>query len=275
VLDVPREAEVADHQRAPGTSRDVLGGEHRGLRAGAAHHDVGHCDRGGDAAHRHRPRGHTLLDARGGDSGGLGLGAVGDGDLTDPGLAQLGGGERAHRTGADDQRVLPRDVPGSGERLRHDRGAQLVQTGLGVHSLADPQGGLDQLVQRAAHSARVARGGVRGADLAEDLGLADDHRVQPGGDREQVLDRRARVVDVQRVVEVRGLHPGLAGQHVGYVVQATVEGFDDGVDLDAVARGDQHGLADVLGLLEFVQHLGHFGRGDRGALQGAQLRAAM
>ena len=35
------------------------------------------------------------------------------------------------------------------------------------------------------------------ADLAEDLALADDHRVEPGGDREQVRDRAVVVVHVE------------------------------------------------------------------------------
>ena len=114
---------------------------------------------------------------------------------------------------------------------------------LGVHPLADPQRLLGELVQGAPDGAGLVGGGVRGAQLAEDLGLADDHRVEPGGHREQVLHGRAGVVHVDVLGELGQRHPGVPRQHRGDVGQAAVEGVDDRVDLDPVARGQQHRLA--------------------------------
>ena len=63
---------------------------------------------------------------------------------------------------------------------------------------------LHHLVQHAADGAELAGRSVRGAKLAEDLRLADDHRLQPGRDPEQVLDRRAGVVHEEVVAELVG-----------------------------------------------------------------------
>ena len=109
-----------------------------------------------------------------------------------PAAGQRGRGERAHRAGADDEHgaagqaadPLLGAVEGDGDQ----RGAGPVDAGLGVHPLADPQRPLGDRVQRAADGALVARQRVGGPQLAEHLGLADDHRVQAGGDGEQVRD---------------------------------------------------------------------------------------
>src|SRR5690606_41541664 len=49
----------------------------------------------------------------------------------------------------------------------------------------------------------------------------------------------------------------------------------DGVDLDAVARRQQHDLGHVVRLLQLVQHLAHFGGGHGDALQCGEIRGAM
>ena len=113
-----------------------------------------------------------------------------------------------------------------------------VDAGVGVHPLADAQRLLGELVQHAPDRARARRGGVGVAELAEDLRLADDHRVEPRRHREQVLDGRARVVDVDVLGELGQRHAGVARQHGGDVGEAAVERVDDGVDLDAVAGRD-------------------------------------
>ena len=103
---------------------------------------------------------------------------------------------------------------------------------LGVHPLADPQRLLGQLVQRPADGAGLVGCGVGGAQLAEDLRLADDHRVQPGGHREQVLHGGARVVHVDVLGQLGQRHPGVPAEHRGHVGQPAVEGVHDRVDLD-------------------------------------------
>ena len=70
-------------------------------------------------------------------------------------------------------------------------------------------------------AAAFAHGGLpRVADLAEDLALADDHRVEPGRDREEVRDRGVVVVRVEVVGEVVGVDAGVVGEEVAHVADA-------------------------------------------------------
>ena len=52
-------------------------------------------------------------------------------------------------------------------------------------------------VERRTDGAELLAQPQRLAGLAEDLALADDHRVEPGGDVEEVGDRAVVVVDVE------------------------------------------------------------------------------
>ena len=64
-----------------------------------------------------------------------------------------------------------------------------VDAGLGVRPLAHAQGLLHQVVQEPAGRITFGRDGVRVAELAENLRLADDHRVETRGDPERVPGR--------------------------------------------------------------------------------------
>ena len=84
------------------------------------------------------------------------------------------------------------------------------------------------------------------AHLAEDLALADDHRVEAGRHAEEVRDRRVVVVRVQDARRIpRGRRPTI-GEEVEDVRHRRVELRGVGVDLGAVARGEQHDLGEVL-----------------------------
>jgi hypothetical protein len=48
-----------------------------------------------------------------------------------------------------------------------------------------------------SNGAGLLGAGVRGAQLTKNLRLANDHRVEPGGHREQVLHTGRRVVHVE------------------------------------------------------------------------------
>ena len=123
---------------------------------------------------------------------------------------------------------------------------------------ADPLAGGERLAEEPVHDRAGGpldeRELVGALDLALDLGLADDHRVEPGRDAEQV----ARGVVVAKRVEVRDQlgrpDVGLAGEdpergRLGLDVVADRE-----VELGAVAGRERDRLVDVLGRDELPQH---------------------
>ena len=156
-------------------------------------------------------------------------------------------GERRHRAGADD------DGAGPGDRHRaaleggaDERGSGPVDVGLGVGALADAQRLLEEGVERGPDGAVLLADAQRVAGLAEDLALADDHRVEAGGDLEEVGDRALVVVDVEVGQQRLGGLLGAGDEQAGQVLDAAVEAVDLGVDLEAVAGDDRRRLGDVL-----------------------------
>ena len=101
----------------------------------------------------------------------------------------------------------PSDRVGEVEADGHQRCAGLVDAGLGVGTLANPQRVLDEVVELAAERALVLRGAQRCTHLAEDLRLTDHHGVEAAGHREQVLDGAVLVVDVEVRDELVGRTP--------------------------------------------------------------------
>ena len=112
---------------------------------------------------------------------------------TAPREERFAGRELAHAAGADEQHAPASKVAEDllrqrGRGRRHRRGA-LADRGLRPDALAD----LQRLAEDAVEQ-RPRRGGVvRRPDLAEDLALAGNERVEPGGDAEEV-DGRGLVV---------------------------------------------------------------------------------
>ena len=86
----------------------------------------------------------------------------------------------------------------------------------------------------------------RGADLAEDLALAEHGRVEPGGDLEQMRRGRLVVLAVEVRVELVGGERAELAEEVADVGVGAVEALGDGVDLDPVARAEHGHLADVV-----------------------------
>ncbi len=93
----------------------------------------------------------------------------------------------------------------------HERDAVLVDPGLGVRALADPQRLLEERVEGLADLPVGLGHGEGVAHLAEHLGFPDGHRVETAGDGEGVGDGALVVAHV----EVVGEHLGAVGQVVG------------------------------------------------------------
>ena len=114
------------------------------------------------------------------------------------------------------------------------------------------------------------RGLPRAAHLAEDLALADDHRVEAGRHREEVRDRGIVVVRVEVILELLGLGAGVRGEEVADVADRGMEVRAARVDLGAVAGREHHDLEQVLASGEIVQHLGELLLGARPSARAAR-----
>ena len=116
---------------------------------------------------------------------------------------QVAGGEFAHLAGADDEDRLPfqraEDLLGEFDRNRGDGDRRRSDGGLGAHALGDGEGAAEKLVELTANRAYCAGSRVGLFDLAEDLGFADDHRIETGSYAEEM----ANGVFLAEFVEVR------------------------------------------------------------------------
>ena len=151
-----------------------------------------------------------------------------------------------------------------GKGFGKHRGARCVDGCLGVDPFAHPQGPLHDIVQRVSNGAGLFGAGVRAAQLTEDLRLANDHRVEPGGHREQVFHTGGREVHVEVLRHGVVRHRGLVGQYIDDLGQPVMKSCHHRVDLDAVAGAQQHCFRDVLTLEHRLKHLAGVcaGRGD-------------
>ncbi|MCW0417707.1 hypothetical protein NB689_003461 [Xanthomonas sacchari] len=230
--------DVARHRQIEQQHRLVLARAQRLLDLGPCHHRLA---RGGGREHHvglvqvalqfaQRQR-HATVAA--GQFLRVGEGAVGDQQTPHAALAEMLGGQLDGLAGADQQHGGFAE-PGEGTlRQAHrgggDRDRIGAHAGVGARALGHREGLLEQAVQAAAHRPMFAcqRPGV--LHLAEDLRLAQHHRVQPGGDPEQVPHRVRVLVLVQIAVQTGGMRV----QPVGQVLRIA----GDGVQLGAVAGG--------------------------------------
>jgi hypothetical protein len=114
---------------------------------------------------------------------------------------------------------------------------------LAHHLLADGEGLLEERIEGRAGRPAFAGLVVRVADLAQDLRLADDHRVERGCDAEEVSDDVALglLVHVRRDASCR--HVAQLGEERDHLVVARVAVHGaGGVELDAVAGVEQDRL---------------------------------
>ncbi len=138
--------------------------------------------------------------------------------------------------------------------------------GLGADALGYGEGALEEGVEGSGYGAYLAGYGVGFFDLAEDLGLADDHGVEGAGDAEEVADGLA----LAELVEV-GLDGG-GGDGEVLVEEAEEVGLGGGLTLlqgdefDAVAGGEDEAFADSGLVEEGAGGVGEAAGGDGEAL---------
>ena len=180
-------------------------------RRGGGDDDVGARERVGELVEAHRiaaepPReaDRAVLAARG--------------DERDPraAVSERASGQLAHLAGADDDPLAAGQVAEqlAGEHHADGREAQLALADrrLGAHPLAGGERGLEQVVGERSDGLARERRVVGALDLTLDLRLADDHRLEPGGDAVQVAGGVAVAVRVDRAGELGRPDVRLAGR---------------------------------------------------------------
>ena len=97
-------------------------------------------------------------------------------------------------------------------------------------------------MQHQPGGARLGRVTVRQLELAEDLRLADHHRVETGADAEQMAHRVAALEAIERAGEQRGVDLAVGGEKATDFVDSAGWVLGHADDLDAVASRNQRGL---------------------------------
>ena len=195
-VDVTGQREVDEGQRTRGTRAgggDLGEPDQRLGRPGAGDDHVGLDELGAEG--RQRQRGGGVL---GRETVGASGRAVEHRDPRGSAAGEVGDRERRHRTGADDDGPGTRELDAAALQRGTDQGGGgAIDRRLGVRTLADPQRLLEEGVEGRADAAVLLALAQRLAGLAEDLSLADHHRVETGGHLEEVGDRAVVVVDVE------------------------------------------------------------------------------
>ena len=150
--------------------------------------------------------------------------------------------------------------------------------GLGAGPLADLERVAEEQVERGSGRALgPAPPPTRSRTWPRISCLAEHRRVEPGGHREQVGRGGLVVLAVEVVAAASsGARPAMLREEVADVGVGAVEALGDGVDLGAVARREQHGLADVrAGEQRSCERLGQRSRRRRSCARAARAERAV
>ena len=188
-VDVARHGEV-DQQQRPAAARlhhrgELLGADDRVRRGGRGDHDVGALELAGSASNEPEAPPKRCASAIARSRRRLATNIV---------VTPCAWNARAVCSdvlaGADDHDVPRGQLAQRGarrvDRDRRHGGVPDRDRGLRAHALAGRQRGAEQPVGQRPGRARGQRALVGALDLALDLGLADDHRVQPADDAVEV-----------------------------------------------------------------------------------------
>ena len=188
--------------------------------------------------------------------------AIGHQQLAHPMLGQMSGRQFDGVASADQQDrglvefgkgLLGQTHGGEGHRDR-----LVADAGFAAGALGHGEGVLEQTIQRGLEGALQARRLPGLLDLTQDLGLAQNHRIQPCRDPEQVTHGGIVFVVVQVRVQVLGLQMGKGRQPEFGPVLGPV--FHPAVDLGAVAGRQQGDLVHTRLGSQFLQRHGQSSR---------------
>ena len=193
---------------------------------------------------------------------------VGDEDAFGPAGTQGPGHKFRGFAGADDQGPAITDLPDRPGRLfNRDRGHRdsgPADSGLVPGPAPGGEGTAEEPVEDRAGDALDQRQFMSPLDLTLDLGLADDHRVEPGGYPEEV---ERRVVAAQRV-EVAGkfgrADSALAGKGREDAGLGDHRVVGEDIDLGPVAGRDDRRFRGITGIGQLGHQAGRpaFGQGE-------------
>ena len=144
--------------------------------------------------------------------------------------------------------------------------------GLGAGALAGRERGAEELVENRAGRALDQRQLVGALDLPLNLGLADDHRVEPGGDPEQVARGRGATQRVEVADELGRRRLGLAREQPEHEGLAGDRVRDAEVELGPVAGRDRRRLADLVVMDQLAEQPDRPALGQRQPLAQLQRR---
>lgn len=268
-LDVARHGDVDhEHRLVLALLQRALHGalaEDRQLAGSGADDDIAVGQLLGYLRKQHR-MGAELL----GEQAGALQGAVGHHDALHALLEQVARDQGDGLAGADQQRLaavqVAEDLLGQAHRGERHGHRVLADGGIGADGLRRTEGGLEQAAEQRTDGAGLARDGVGRLHLAEDLRLAEDHRVEAGGHAHHVAHRVFVLVHIgtgAQLVESQAMVVRQPGEHVvrGRMVDLQVEfapvaGRQDGrlaaggqaaellQRLDHLFRSESHALAD-------------------------------
>jgi hypothetical protein len=194
--------------------------------------------------------------------------AIHNEEIGNAAIAQCGDDLLADGAGAEDEcgvaGELAEDTLGEFDACGGDGHRAHAELSFGADALADFESALEKAVQNGAGGALFVGDLVSVADLAEDFGFAEEHRVEAGGNAEEVADGIAVVVMVERAGENFGADRVEFAEKRRESVEAIVFGFGrDAVNFAAIAGGEDERFFEDAASAEFVGGAARLFGGER------------
>ena len=137
------------------------------------------------------------------------------------------------------------DLARETHRDRADRDRAVADQGGLAHAFGDLKGLVKCAMEHQPDRRGLRRLRVCEFQLAKNLRLANDHRVEARADAKQMADRVAPAEVVQRLVERGAFDLAIRGEEARDCRPGALSIRGDADDLDAIAGREQRGLADA------------------------------